>query len=148
MIHYSDLETEYGVPVGEYTLRLASCNDQFRGATFVNGVTTEPVLGRDVMRLFQAFGAALVIERYEADESAPAPLPDTLPPPPPEEPTEAAAPAVVETTPTKATSNLSDKELEALSLDDLRALAEKLGAEFDGRWTERRLIRAIKAARG
>lgn len=146
-IHYSDLKTEYGVPVGEYTLRLDGCTDQFHGATFVNGVTTGPVVGRDVMRLFQAFGASLVIERYEA--GAPA-LPETLPPPPPEEPAEAAAPAEV-TTPAVVTESPAPaipENLEALDVDQLRALAAQVGAEVDERWAKRRLIRAINEARG
>lgn len=142
------------------------------------GRSHEPVFGRRLVAIAAVFGGDLFLEPWGtlppgttlppmvnatvSDEvlarlercpwrdlsDIPPPLPDTLPPPPPEEPTEAAAPAVVETTPTKATSNLSDKELAALSLDDLRTLATKLGADVDGRWTERRLIRAIKAARG
>lgn len=144
-------------------------------ATMRRGSSEGPVFGQPLQVIVAIYGPSLFMEPWEGDLPQglalpplvcatlpegmtwsgercpwrhPAPLPDTIPPPPPEEPTEAAAPAVVETTPAKATSNLSDKEFEALSLDELRALAEKLGAEFDGRWTERRLIRAIKAARG
>jgi hypothetical protein len=81
----------------------------------------------------------------------PAPLSDTLPPPPPEEPTEAAAPAEATETPAPvadALSNVADEDLEALTVDELRALAEKRGADVDARWGARRLIREIRAARG
>lgn len=81
----------------------------------------------------------------------PAPLPETLPPPPPEEPEEAAAPAEATETPAPvadALDNVADEDLEALTVDELRALAEKLGADVDARWGARRLIREIRAARG
>ena len=75
----------------------------------------------------------------------PATVPETLPPPPPEEPEEAAAPAEVDDAPNGVAA--ADEDLEALTRDELFALAEKIGAEPDGRWGERRLVRAIRAAR-
>ena len=81
--------------------------------------------------------------------ASPAPLPETLPPPPPEEPTEAAAPVVATETPAPvaaALDHVADEDLEALTVDELHALAEKLGVD-DGRWAERRLIREIRAER-
>lgn len=89
--------------------------------------------------------------RAPAEPRLPAVLADTLPPPPPEEPEEAAAPAVATETPVPvagALDDIADEDLEALTTDELRALAEKLGVEIDGRWGERRLIREIRAARG
>lgn len=81
--------------------------------------------------------------------AAPAPLPDTLPPPPPEEPEEAAAPAEATETPATvadALAHVSDADLEALTLEELHALAETLGVD-DKRFGERRLIRNIRDAR-
>ena len=147
-IPYDKLPLEFGVPVGEYTLRVPHMTDQFHGATFVDGVTTGPVLGRAVMRLHQASGSAMTIERYGADPAAPAqaepePQPETLPPPPGDGKTSETEPGASPDT----LATVADEDLEALTRDELFELATSLGAEPDGRWGERRLIKAIRSAR-
>lgn len=78
-------------------------------------------------------------------------LPETLPPPPPEpEPAPIVAPDPDPEPEPEADplTSVSDEDLEALTLEELQALATQLVPDMDGRWRERRLIREIRAARG
>lgn len=129
--------------------RLVAIAAVFGGYLFLEPWGTLPP-GTTLPPMVNAMVSAEILARLEPcpwRSASPAPLPETLPPPPPEEPAEAAAPVVAIETPADQL-DVSDAALEALTRDELVAVAEKLGVEVDGRFGERRLIREIRAARG
>lgn len=139
--------------IGAYTMRL--------------GASTEPACGRPLQRAIAAYGPELYMESWgdlpagftlpemvahpvpkgiphrlqpHPRRAAPvATLADTLPPPPPEEPAEAAAPV-------EDVGSDEPDPLTVMSRDDLEALATALDIEVDGRWGDKRLRKAIRAA--
>lgn len=147
---------------------MGTVNEQFPGATFLNGVA-EPVLGKDVDRLYQAFGGPLVIEPFTEDDlqlvvdwlqgrgnneradllmglaTDPAPTVTVAPPVATTERYEsdmAPEPRIAPEPP------MIDRDVDGMEdVDALRATAEALGIAVDGRWKEQRLKAEIRKAR-
>lgn len=70
MLEFSELPSRDGLITGRYRLRYADLTAVVRGATFVDGVTQNPVDGRDVQRLRYAYGAGCSIEPYDEETLA------------------------------------------------------------------------------
>lgn len=142
-----------GVPVGRYRLLLGTRTESFSGVRYVNGRSVEPVDGRTILRQHQAFGDVVRVEPWD-EETARRVLaygenhgrPDVV------EAMEgwlrarAEPGASDEDGDSDGGTGAQPDELEAMSVDDLRAFAELREIVIDKRWGEKRLREEIRKA--
>lgn len=123
-----------------YRLRYAGCNEAFPGAEFKDGVTVAPVAARDALRLYQAFGKALIIEPWE---SAGLPVPKHKPILPP---VMTPAESREELHKIAEGAELVD-DLEKMHAHELRQLASDLGLSPHWKAGAEKLRKLIRRAR-
>ena len=134
-----------GVPHGRYRLLLGERTEDFFGVSYRGGRSVAPVDGRTLLRQHGAFGDTVKVEpwdietaravrehlvRTERDDLLPL-LDEWIAANDPD-----AAPASAE----------GEKKPEDLTVDELKAKLDELGAEYDKRWGKAKLLEALVAA--